>query len=303
SLFEIPVRLNRATHLFATGNLDGAVVAFEDLRTRGLDKEQAFSVNFYLANARYSLRQFEEAHRLFDELLTSDPNAPERADLLFGLAESKYQLGDFEQASAHYRQILAEFPNETSADDSQYNLAWCLIELGREDEAMAEFGRILENYPDSEFAAAAQFTFGDYAYNRQEYSEALNAYQKVQEAYPDAPVAAQVPRLLDELKEALAYQEYEKGLELMDLADSGGGEVDYRRAIEVFTRVREAYPGTESEIGAISNMGVCLESIGRWQDAVDLYDEVIVLYEEERATREAFQFAKAHRDWIVSTRL
>ena len=67
---------------------------------------------------------------------------------------------------------------------------------------MAEFGRILENYPDSEFAAAAQFTFGDYAYNRQEYSEALNAYQKVQEAYPDAPVAAQVPRLLDELKEA-----------------------------------------------------------------------------------------------------
>jgi tetratricopeptide (TPR) repeat protein len=116
-------------------------------------------------------------------------------------------------------------------------------------------------------------------------------------------VAAQVPRLLDELKEALAYQEYEKGLELMDLADSGGGEVDYRRAIEVFTRVREAYPGTESEIGAISNMGVCLESIGRWQDAVDLYDEVIVLYEEERATREAFQFAKAHRDWIVSTRL
>ena len=303
SLFEIPVRLNRATHLFATGNLDGAVVAFEDLRTRGLDKEQAFSVNFYLANARYSLRQFEEAHRLFDELLTSDPNAPERADLLFGLAESKYQLGDFEQASAQYRQILAEFPNETSADDSQYNLAWCLIELGREDEAMAEFGRILENYPDSEFAAAAQFTFGDYAYNRQEYSEALNAYQKVQEAYPDAPVAAQVPRLLDELKEALAYQEYEKGLELMDLADSGGGEADYRRAIEVFTRVREAYPGTESEIGAISNMGVCLESIGRWQDAVDLYDEVIVLYEEERATREAFQFAKAHRDWIVSTRL
>jgi TolA-binding protein len=222
---------------------------------------------------------------------------------LFGLAESKYQLGEFEQASGHYRTILAEFPNETSADDSQYNLAWCLIELDREDEAMIEFGRILKNYPQSEFAPAAQFTFGDYAYNRQQYSEALTAYRKVQEAYPQATVAAQVPRLIDELKEALAYQEYEKGLELMDLADGGGGEQDYRRAIEVFDQVREAYPGTESEIGAISNMGVCLESIGRWQEAVDLYDEVIVLFEQERATREAYQFAKAHRDWIVSTRL
>ncbi|MBT5060444.1 MAG: tetratricopeptide repeat protein [Gemmatimonadetes bacterium] len=303
SVFEVPVRLNRATQLFASGELEDAAVAFEVLRERPLDREQSYTVDFYLANTRYSLRQFDEAHRLFADLLVADPNAPERPDLLFGLAESKYQLGEFEQASGHYRTILAEFPNETSADDSQYNLAWCLIELDREDEAMIEFGRILKNYPQSEFAPAAQFTFGDYAYNRQQYSEALTAYRKVQEAYPQATVAAQVPRLIDELKEALAYQEYEKGLELMDLADGGGGEQDYRRAIEVFDQVREAYPGTESEIGAISNMGVCLESIGRWQEAVDLYDEVIVLFEQERATREAYQFAKAHRDWIVSTRL
>lgn len=303
SLFEIPVRLNRATHLFATGDLEGAVSAFEELRQRRLDREQAFTVDFYLANARYSLRQFSEAHELFAKLLADDPNAPERADLIFGIAESQYQLGEFEVASGYYRQILAEYPTDSSGDDAQYNLAWCLIELGREDEAMVEFGRILENYPTSEFAAAAQFTFGDYAYNRQQYSDALAAYRKVQDAYPDAPVAAQVPRLLDELKEALAYQEYEKGLELMDAADNGGGEPDYLKAIEIFRQVREAYPGTESEIGAISNMGVCLESIGRWQEAVDLYNEVIVLYEEERATREAFQFAQAHRDWIVSTRL
>ncbi|MBT6149370.1 MAG: tetratricopeptide repeat protein, partial [Gemmatimonadetes bacterium] len=303
SLFEVPVRLNSATHLFATGDLEGAVVAFEELREGNLDREQAFTVDFYLANARYSLRQFDAAHGLFAALLKKDPNAPERADLIFGLAESKYQLGAFEEASGYYRQILAEYPGGSSGDDSQYNLAWCLIELDREDEAMVEFGRILENYPDSPFAAAAQFTFGDYAYNRQQYSDALTAYRKVQDAYPDAPVAQQVPKLLDELKEALAYQEYEKGLELMDVADSGGGEADYRRAIEIFRQVRDAYPGTESEIGAISNMGVCLESIGRWQEAVDLYDEVIVLYEKERATREAFQFARAHRDWIVSTRL
>ena len=62
-------------------------------------------------------------------------------------------------------------------------------------------------------------------------------------------------------------------------------------------------PGTESEIGALSNMGVCLAELGRWRDAVGAYDRVIGMFEEKRATRDAFQFAKAHRDWIVSARL
>jgi TolA-binding protein len=50
-------------------------------------------------------------------------------------------------------------------------------------------------------------------------------------------------------------------------------------------------------------MGVCLEGLGKWREAVEVYDEVIQMYEEKQATKEAFQFAKAHRDWIVTTRL
>ena len=127
--------------------------------------------------------------------------------------------------------------------------------------------------------------------------------ERVQREHPAAPAANQVPRLLAELREALAYEDYEQGLALMDSAESAKDPELYGRAVEIFERVRRQYPGTESEIGAISNMGVCLEKLGRWRDAVGLYDVVITLYEDKKATREAFQFAKAHRDWIVSTRL
>ena len=71
----------------------------------------------------------------------------------------------------------------------------------------------------------------------------------------------------------------------------------------MFRDVIDRYPGTESEIGALSNMGVCLEGLGQWRDAVGVYDQVIGMFEDKRATRDAFQFAKAHRDWIVTTRL
>jgi TolA-binding protein len=182
-------------------------------------------------------------------------------------------------------------------------MAWSLIELQQEEQAMTAFGRLLKRYPDSEFAASAQFTFGDYAYNRGDYEAAAEAYRTVQEKYSDAPVAKQVPRLLSELVEAIAYQEYEIGLALMDSADVTQNTVYFREAVQVFDQVQERFPGTESEIGALSNMGVCYEGLGEWREAVEVYEQVIGLYEEQLATKEAFQFAKSHRDWIVSTRL
>ncbi len=303
SPFALDIRLTLGAFHFAEGELDQARSLFQDLSGVDLTEEQALLVSFYLANTHYSLREFEEARILFQGLLDENPGVRELPDILFGVAESNYQLGDFDRAIGHYRRLIEEFPGETAADDSQYNMAWCLIELERQEEAMAAFRQLLDRYPRSEYAASAQFTFGDHAYNLGRYQDAMEAYLLVQQRYPDAEITAEVPRLVAELKEAIAYARYEQGIALMDSAEAVGPSEYYRQAIGVFEDVIAKYPGTESEIGALSNMGVCLEELGRWQDAVGVYDRVIGLFEEKRATREAFQFAKAHRDWIVSARL
>ena len=60
---------------------------------------------------------------------------------------------------------------------------------------------------------------------------------------------------------------------------------------------------SQVEVGALSNLGICYELLRRWKDAVQTYDRVITLYEDDRASQEAYKFAKGHRDWIVTTRL
>jgi TolA-binding protein len=89
----------------------------------------------------------------------------------------------------------------------------------------------------------------------------------------------------------------------MDSAEAQNNEQHFRAAIAVFDQMIERYAGTESAIGALSNKGVCLEGLGQWRSAVEVYDEVIELYENEKATRDAYQFAKTHREWIVTSRL
>ena len=307
SLFATDMRLTLGVHLFDQGELDRAKQVFTGLAAGDLRPDQRLMVGFYLANAHYSLREFGDARTMFQELLRDFPQARALPDILFGLAESHYQSGEFEAAIPYYSRIVSEFAGDTTADDSQYNLAWCLLELKREAEAMAAFRTLLDTYPQSDFAAAAQFTLADDAYNRGAYEEAMLAYELVQARFADDPVAAQVPRILSEIEEAIAYKHYEQAVALMDSAEAverGATQKQYfERAVSSFQDISSRYPGTESAIGALSNMGVCLEGLGKWRDAVEIYDQVIEMYEEKRASKEVFQFAKAHRDWIVSTRL
>ena len=303
SEFATDMRLALGIHYFDQDQLDRAKEVFGALRQARLEPDQDLLVRFYLANAHYSMREFKDSQREFLGLLSDYPQARELPDMLFGAAESYYQLGEFAAALDLYDRILAEFPAETAADNSQYNKAWCLIELKREEEAMEAMAELVRRYPESEFAASAQFTLGDYAYNRQAYQEAIDAYHKVRERYADAPVAEQVPRLIAELEESVAYEFYERGLALMDSADVTKEQRYFEEAIEIFKEVMERYPETESALGSLSNLGVCLEGLNKWQDAVAVYDQIIGLYEDKRASREAFQFAKSHRDWILSTRL
>ena len=303
SEFATDMRLALGIHYFDQDQLDRAKEVFGALRQTRLEPDQDLLVRFYLANAHYSMREFKDSQREFLGLLSDYPQARELPDMLFGAAESYYQLGEFAAALDLYDRILAEFPAETAADNSQYNKAWCLIELKREEEAMEAMAELVRRYPESEFAASAQFTLGDYAYNRQAYQEAIDAYNKVRERYADAPVAEQVPRLIAELEESVAYEFYERGLALMDSADVTKEQRYFEEAIEIFKEVMERYPETESALGSLSNLGVCLEGLNKWQDAVAVYDQIIGLYEDKRASREAFQFAKSHRDWILSTRL
>ena len=303
SEFATDMRLALGIHYFDQDQLGRAKEVFGALRQTRLEPDQDLLVRFYLANAHYSMREFKDSQREFLGLLSDYPQARELPDMLFGAAESYYQLGEFAAALGLYDRILAEFPAETAADNSQYNKAWCLIELKREEEAMEALAELLRRYPESEFAASAQFTLGDYAYNRQAYQEAIDAYNKVRDHYANAPVAEQVPRLIAELEESVAYEFYERGLALMDSADVTQEQRYFEEAIEVFKEVMERYPETESALGSLSNLGVCLEGLNKWQDAVAVYDQIIGLYEDKRASREAFQFAKSHRDWILSTRL
>lgn len=259
---------------------------------------------YYLGYALFNLTQFERAAEVFANLASEYSRTELAPDALFRAGEARYNLEEFEKALTFYTTLLDEFPNADLADDAAYNLAWSLFNLQREEEAMAAFQRMADDYPASPLASKSQFTVGDFLYNEERYEEAIEIYEAVLRRFPDSEEAEKIPELLADLKEVVAYVAYAEVEAVFAEALESGDKDKFREAIEGFNEITQKYPGTESEIGALSNMGVCYESLGEWRKAVGVYDRVLNSFDGPDAEQqEAYRFARMHKEWIETARL
>lgn len=295
---------------FQGGNLDEAAETLSDFVARNPNHSNVLYAYYYLGYALFNLREFDRSKEVLERLVEKFPQADVASEALMRAAESAYNLGDFAEAIALYRRLLDTYPNSPFSDDAMYNIAWGFYELQNKDEFVQALERLLGTFPQSEFAPDARFTLGDYYYNHDDYEKALVEYQRVLEDYPHSAVAKEVPKAVENLREIIAYREYERAMAVFeealslekqgkeDLASAKFGEV-----IPLFKTVVEAYPGTEVEIGALSNLGICYEVLHKWKEAVQAYDQVIGFFQENKASEDAYRFAKTHRDWIATSRL
>ena len=283
------------------GRREAAAVELERFLERYEGDANTAHALYYLGHIRFSQREFASAISVFERLIAEFPQHEAAADVWFRIGESYFNLEQYEQALNAYGSV-DDWPGPEQ-DDALYNSAWVYMELNRGEEAAATLGRLLAEFPDSELAANAQFTIGDYHYNEGQYEKALEAYQGLLEDHPDAELAAEVPKLIADLREAVAFTRYQKIAVDFRQAMANEDEESLRRILSHMGELVEEYPGTETELGVLNNMGITYESLNEWKEAVGVYDRVIARHEEGTSTPDAYQFARQHRDWIVANRL
>jgi len=252
----------------------------------------------------YNGRRFDEAIKTFQEFSRRYPKSEFTPEAVFYYSDGEYNIGNLEDSINGFDSMISRYPNHEKTAEALYTKAWAYLDLEREDDAIATFQTLVDTFPESEFAATSLFSIADYYYNIQDYEQAIRNYEQVLEKYPDTEVAERVPETLKDLTETVAYIEFEKGWNVFSQAQDTEDENLYRQAAEIFEMVIENYPDTESEIGALSNAGICYEALGRWLEAIDMYDRVIMKYEEGAdVSDEAFTFATMHKAYIEANRL
>lgn len=284
--------------------IDVAAEYFNDYIKNFPNTPYSEMAHYYLGFCYYNGRRFDEAYETFRSFASQFPRSEFTPEATFYYADCKYNLGDMQDAVDGFNIVISKYPNHEKAQESYYTKAWALMDIGREEEAIASLQQLVDNHPDSQYAPHSLFSIADYYYNLAQYEDAMKYYQLVLDRFPDSEVSAKVPETISELKESIAFIEYEKGYNLFISARENNNDRNlYQQAAEIFDYVAKNYPYTESEIGAYSNLGICYEELEQWQKAVEAYDMVIRRYEEgEDVGIEAFNFANAHKNYIVANK-
>ncbi len=302
SFYSADMQLGIGLSYFQLGDYDRCIGALKLFLEKYSDSMNSVYAYYYIAYSQFNQRDFDLAAPNFDRVWQGYPRNEVAADAALHAGECYYNLERYRESLERYERVITDYPVSEEADDALYNAGWASLQMNRAEDMVRYFQKLVEEFPESEFSGNAQFSIGDYYYNKREYEKALEAYEKVLRYYPNSEVAPMVPSVARDLEENIAYTEYGKAITVFLEAQKTEAPAKFAEAVPLFEKVVKEFPGTESEIGALSNLGVCYEYLHEWRKAVDVFDRLLSKEGLQDNNSEAYIFAKMHKDWIVENR-
>ncbi|HCU23301.1 MAG TPA: hypothetical protein DF698_10610 [Candidatus Atribacteria bacterium] len=247
----------------------------------------------------YQLSFYERSFLESEEYLIKFTGSNLIPNVLFIKGASAYYLGDYQISISILKDMVQIYPDNEFADDGQYLLARCLGQgLSQWWDAINEYKNLIQNYPQSEFVGVAYYEMGDCYYILESYSNASIAYDQARifggeiEKKSIYGLAHCYYKLELFYRSASLFAEYVQKYPNDEFADdaqyfegaSWYRRDDYQQALEAFDKSINQYPagtwynGILIAPASMFNKGLCLERLGRYSDAYQVYLDIIRKY-------------------------
>jgi tetratricopeptide (TPR) repeat protein len=276
-------------------------------------RDQDWADSLWLAADSYDragARQFAIRHLL--EYIAGRPiDDPRRAEVTFRLAQAHEAEREYEDAIRVYTQVIDEHPRSTHGTRSHVRLARAYLGLDQPAEAERELLRVVEGRqrdgapltPAAVDYRDALIELGRLYYDTGRTTEAIERLTVAVERYP-------ADERIDEIRFWLADSHRRHGLALRKALETDGHRVPRDRidqqlradghletALELFTRAAEGYAARDArwmsslrldyQRWASLYRGDCAYELGRFAIAAELYDQAARRYSSHHASMHA----------------
>lgn len=99
---------------------------------------------------------YAEARDMFSSFAASYPDNALADNALYWIGEAYYSEKDFENAALKFREVADKYPSENKAPDALLKTAYSYIELGNVEKAKEFLDALIRRYPESAAAGAAK---------------------------------------------------------------------------------------------------------------------------------------------------
>jgi protein O-GlcNAc transferase len=252
---------------------------------------------FALASQHHQAGRFQEAEKLYRQVLAEQPNHP---GAILHLGILAHQVGRNDLAIGLIRQSISLDPNIPEAYN---NLGNSLHDTGRLDDAISAYRQAIALRPDY---AEAHYNLGVALKNAGRVNEAIAAYRRTLVLMPDSGEAYNnlgvALKDAGQLEEALAA--FRQAVRLRP--NSGEAYNNLGTALkdtgqpidDVIAAFREAIALNPDMAEAHNNLGSALKDIGQLDDALAAYRRAMTLNPSLRPPRHNYLYTLCfHRDY------
>ena len=229
----------------ALGNINLLLLADPTLTVTREDR-------LYYGMASYYAGQYKAAREELKKVIEGADDLSAKA--AYYIAESYYREREYTTAIEAYASVVESYPQSDYAVSSQYQIAICYWRTGVEEKSNELLASFAATYPESDLADNAEFQIAANYASKEEYEEAIDAYSEVVLKYPGSSLA----------DDAL----WNVGWYYVRLKDNISSE-------QTFRRLMNEYPDSSLTGAARFWIGVNYERMEKWQEAVDVYKQII----------------------------
>jgi TolA-binding protein len=178
-----PIMMKCADILFKYRKYDLAENLYEEIISTFPDAKDIAEVYYNRARALYYKKDYKEAISHCNEIISRFPTSDIITKVHYFLANSIFASGERYSAIEKYNKIITQYPESSYARESYLRLAECYFQLNEPEKGTFQWKQVIENYPDSDQAMNALWNLGRYYTKNNNNSEALEAYRLLAERF------------------------------------------------------------------------------------------------------------------------
>jgi cellulose synthase operon protein C len=281
--------------------LEEAVTTFRALLSEDPKYSVADKVYYELAWALKSAGREKESIETFAELIKQCPTSSYAGESQFCVGEAAYKDHKYPTAAAAYAAALEKAGKSDLGEKAAHKLGWAYYRLDSAAEAQQAFSYQRATWPKGPLAADATFMEAECLFKQKKFSDALATYERVKDtSSADFQVLSLLhsAQALDTLALAMVRPDQEEQR-----------RETWKKGLALIDRLIKENPETAYKPEALYERGWALQNLGRFDEAMADYQQVLDKLGESKAEAAAraqfmigqIQFQqKKHADAVTS---